>query len=125
MADKEPIKRSLATKLAEVMGEVVRVPKRGRNEFHQYDYATEADISDAVREGLASRHVILIPSVTSIERAPLAPSKTGGERTLTTVHVQITIYDGDSDDLIVIQWAGCGEDGKRQNFAELGRRVRN
>ena len=36
---------ALAKKLAEVMAAVERVPKRGRNDFHKYDYATEADIA--------------------------------------------------------------------------------
>src|SRR5688572_13128409 len=53
--------KSLVTKLAEVMALVHRVPKRGRNEFHKYDYATEADIVEAVRGGLAERGVLLVP----------------------------------------------------------------
>ena len=49
------VTRSLVRKLAEVMAAVERVPKNGRNEFHKYDYATESDITTAVRAELAKR----------------------------------------------------------------------
>ena len=54
---------SLIVKLAEVMAAVERIPKRGHNDFHHYDYATEADIAATVRAELASRHIMLIPSI--------------------------------------------------------------
>jgi hypothetical protein len=38
-------KKSLAAKLAEIMSEVERIAKKGRNDFHKYDYATESDIT--------------------------------------------------------------------------------
>lgn len=60
--------KSLVTKLAEVMALVHRVPKRGRNDFHKYDYATEADIVEAVRGGLAERGVLLVPSVQQVTK---------------------------------------------------------
>jgi hypothetical protein len=40
---------NLTQKLAEVSEAVSRVPKRGHNDFHNYDYAYESDILEAVR----------------------------------------------------------------------------
>lgn len=99
--------KSLVRKLAEVMAEVGRVPKRGRNEFHHYDYATEADIAEAVRAGLASRRVMMIPSVESLSFREL-DTKGGGKQTVATVSVRYRVYDGDSGESLDIGPI-CGE----------------
>src|SRR5262249_36706217 len=52
----------LAGKLTRVMGAISTIPKRGRNEFFNYQYATEADVADAVRKALVAEGVVLIPS---------------------------------------------------------------
>ena len=44
----------LAAAMARVLADVGRVPKNGRNNFHGYDYAVEADIVDSVRDSLAA-----------------------------------------------------------------------
>jgi hypothetical protein len=40
-----PAPKTLVGKLAEVMGQVERVSKTGRNQFFQYDYVTESDLT--------------------------------------------------------------------------------
>ncbi len=110
-------KRSLVAKLAEVMAAVERVPKRGRNEFHRYDYATEADIVATVRGELAQRQVMLIPAVQNHERHELRDtidSKTGKDKPrdpLSVLHMTFTFYDGESGESIVMPWIGVGQDG--------------
>jgi hypothetical protein len=99
-----PQKRSLVKKLAEIMGEVQRVPKSGRNEFHKYDYATEADILDAVRDGMAKRSVILLPSVVKTE------FKEMGKQQLCTLTVDFTVEDGDTGETRVLTFIGQGAD---------------
>ncbi|WP_084662055.1 ERF family protein [Sulfobacillus thermosulfidooxidans] len=47
------------TKLAKALGQIHRVPKRGRNDYQKYDYATEADILAAVRGPLADNGLAL------------------------------------------------------------------
>lgn len=91
---------TLTSKLAEVMMAVERVPKRGRNDFHKYDYATEADIVATVRKELASRQVMLIPHVDSVTR----------DGTITTAMMTFTFRDGESEEYIQSMWAGVGED---------------
>lgn len=97
---------TLVRKLAAVMAAVHHVPKRGRNAFHGYDYATEADIVAVIRQELATRHVMLIPSVESIDRQPV------GEKgsVLTTLSMRFTFLDGESGESLERPWCGAGTD---------------
>ena len=97
---------ALAKKLAEVMGVANRIPKRGRNDFHKYDYATEADIAEAIRAELAQRSVMLFPAITKVNREPV------GEKgsVLTTLDMEFMFVDGETGESITRQWAGAGTD---------------
>jgi hypothetical protein len=105
----ETPKRSLVRKMAEVMGEVDRVRKNGRNAFHNYDYATEADIVEAVREGLSKRAVMMLPSIVKTEWTQVQRAKGGTER-LCTLTVRFTFHDGDSGEEMAIEVLGEGQD---------------
>lgn len=100
------VKIALVAKLAEVMAAVERVPKRGRNDFHKYDYATEADIAATIRQELASRAVMLIPSVEGMTREAV------GEKgsVLTTLKMTFTFMDGESGETLTRPWIGAGTD---------------
>lgn len=97
---------NLVQKLAAVMAAVERVPKRGRNDFHKYDYATEADIAATIRKELADRHVMLIPSITGEARHPV------GEKgsVLTVLEMEMEFFDGESNESIKKTWRGYGTD---------------
>ena len=94
--------KTLVAKLAEVMAEVSRVPKRGHNDFQNYDYVMEADLSDAVREKLAERGVIVIPEVISHTR--------GADDKVDTVMVKFTFHDSTSDKSLSVTMPGSGYD---------------
>lgn len=98
--------KSLVTKLAEVMAAVERVPKRGRNDFHKYDYATEADIAATVRAELAARHVMLIPSIVGESRHPVGDKGS----VLTVLDMEMEFLDGESGTSIRKPWRGYGTD---------------
>lgn len=53
----------IVKKLATIMKGLGRVEKRGRNEFHKYDYVMEADLADAVRGELAEAGIMMVPQV--------------------------------------------------------------
>ena len=53
----------LFAKVAAVMAEVERIPKNGKNSFHNYRYATESDILDGVRPILARQGLALFIDV--------------------------------------------------------------
>lgn len=109
MSNETQPQRSLVRKLAEVMGEVDRVPKSGRNNFHNYDYATEADIVAAVRSGLSARNVMMLPNVISTEWKEIQRAKGGIER-LCTLKVRFTFHDGDSGETLDVEALGEGQD---------------
>ena len=98
--------RTLHKKLAEIMAAVHRIPKRGRNDFHGYNYATEADISECIRGEMAARNVMLIPAVLSEIREKV------GEKgsVLTCLEMEMEWVDGDSGESILKKWRGWGTD---------------
>jgi hypothetical protein len=97
---------TLVGKLAAVMAAVERVPKSGWNDFHKYHYATEADLSDAVRSNLAKNGVMLIPSVDKIEWRGVQTKN--GEEKIATLTVRFTATDG--KDKIEFTVIGEGQD---------------
>ncbi len=101
--------RSLVKKLAEIMGEVERVPKNGRNNAQGYDYVMEADILDAVRGGMAKRSLVMFPSVVDSKWGELL-TKSGGKLRLCTSTVCFTIEDGDSGETRSLNMLGEGTD---------------
>ncbi len=106
---------SLVRKLANVMGAVERVAKNGVNQFHKYSYATEADITQAVRGEMATQGVMMIPTVESIEWAEVVTNSQKKER-LCTAHFLFTLLDGDSDSKIEFRTIGQGQDAGDKGF---------
>lgn len=107
----KPVAIGLIRKLAEVMDAVERVPKRGRNEFHKYDYATEADIVSVVRKELASRQVMLIPEVVSHQREDITTKKNERGDPLSILTMRFTFIDGETGETDSRMWLGAGQDG--------------
>jgi len=102
-----PTPRGLVAKLAAVMAGIKHVPKRGRNAFHGYDYATEADIADAVREGLAEQGVMIFPSVEKLEWRSVETKS--GAQAVATLHVRFCVTDGvETREFLML---GEGQDG--------------
>lgn len=119
MSEKDAKPKGLVRKLAEVMLEVERVPKNGRNEFHRYDYATEADIADAVRKSMAVRSLMLIPSVEKTEWETTTTPK-GGTQKLCTLTVRFRIMDGESGEHQDFTIMGQGQDsGDKATYKAL------
>lgn len=104
-----PEAKSLVKKLCKVMSEIGHVPKRGRNEFHKYDYVLEADLADAVREKLAAVNVFLFSSVDELATAERTTAK-GSTTTITTVKMTFTFVDGDTGETQSFSYYGQGED---------------
>lgn len=98
--------RRLASKLAEVMGAVGVVIKHGRNDFHNYDYATEADVVATVRVELAKRQIVLLPEILSHQIVPIG----GKGEMLTTLEMRFTFIDGDTSEELSRLWLGAGSD---------------
>lgn len=120
--------KGLVSKLAEVMQAVERVAKRGRNEFHKYDYVTEADLADAIRGELAKRQLFIFPHVKKYERIPIEVETlkwdeklrmkvpTARKTQLAEIEVEWTFVDGETGQERTIMVPGVGEDNVDKGF---------
>lgn len=111
-------RRSLITKLCEVMESVERIPKSGFNSFLNFAYVTESDLADAIRGELAKRKIFILPNVTDVKRTPHeVETKAGIRKTqLTEIMVQWTFIDGESGESQTIYIPGVGEDNVDKGF---------
>ena len=100
----------LAAKLVRVMGAISHIPKRGHNDFFNYDYATEADVSDAVRKALVAEGVVLIPSIEDVRERDVLTRRNQKE-VVTTVTMTFTFIDGESGGSLTFRMSGAGQDG--------------
>lgn len=102
--------RKLMAKLAKVMGAVGRVPKRGRNKFHGYEYVMESDLTEAVRNALVEQGVMLIPSVDSIDVVGERTTKAGATETQVRAWITYTFIDAESGETWSVRMPGDGVD---------------
>lgn len=105
--------KSLAGKLAEVLGVMKHIPKNGYNEAQRYNFVRDADVLDAVREALAERSVAVLVDVagTEVSEYQTARQRTdGGVSWMTTVWGAISFLDGDSDATVTVGFRGTGSD---------------
>jgi len=94
----------LHKKIAEVSHAISHVEKKGRNDFHKYDYAQAADVYAAVRDEFSTRGVTVVPAVTSCE------IRENGKNKIVSVAMEITMTDSESGEQMVVPWHGVGED---------------
>ncbi len=103
-------KKSLVTKLSEVMKEVGRLEKTGYNEHFKYKYLKESDLVEKLSALLADRHIFITSSVKSVETVEVfkVVPKTGQVVTtkMGVLRVEYTFHDGDSGEKLVQEGAG-------------------
>ena len=87
---------SLYKKMATVMASLQRIPKRGYNAFHKYEYVTDSDVMDAVRSGMGTAGVGFFSNLVDMEQE--------GSRSLVTV--EATFADGDTGATMTVTWVG-------------------
>jgi len=101
-------KGQLMKKLVNIMKEVKHVPKRGYNEFHKYNYVTEADVVERVREELVKNNVLLIPSVEDYSVREIETRT--GKAQIATVKISFSFIDADTGEGSFITMIGEGMD---------------
>ena len=89
--------------LNDVMGKVAYVQKTGKNSFHGYKYASEADLLDKLRPALIEAGLVLIPSVKD------DPFTDNHGNTNVTVEYTLAHVSGEvwPDKIVAV---GCGND---------------
>ena len=94
---------SVLAALHEVMSKVGYVQKKNRNEFHRYNYASEAALLEVLRPAMVEAGLLLIPSVTDHTEIDQFGN--------TSVVMEYTLAHKDGDvwpEKIVVR--GCGND---------------
>lgn len=105
---KKPI--SLVAKLADACNAVGGVEKRGRNDFHRYNYVKASDVAKAIRHELFQRGVIILPNETEFIETGKIKTNSGGEMREFRLTVEFTIYDSTSDEKITVKAFGVAAD---------------
>ncbi len=100
--------KSLVSKLSEVMAAVERVAKRGHNQHFNYDFATESDITAAIRKELAARQIMMVPHVESLTWRQVQTRN--GVNDVCCAMVEFNLYDGESGDAMKFRIPGEGQD---------------
>lgn len=112
-AKTEPVEqaKSLAWKLAEVMGEVGKIAKAGWNKAQNYAFVSESDVSGAIRPLLAERHLWLWSDTVSREHRELFTASSGSVWWLASVNVAYQFIDGETGEISPLQhYPGDGAD---------------
>lgn len=100
---------NLIGKISEVMKNVKYIQKTGYNSFHRYNYATEADVNEKVREEFSRLNVIMIPDIKDVSIREHITNK-GNREYITSVKIEFKIMDGDSEEIISFMGHGEGQD---------------
>lgn len=114
--------RSLVKKLAEVMKEVGRIPKNGKNTFHNYKYVMESDLVEKLSDLLAGRHVFITSStkgIEVIEHTKLSQKQVVLVKTA-VLRVEYTFHDGESGETLTMESVGeIDQDGGKGLYKAL------
>ncbi|QCV56715.1 hypothetical protein FA954_13465 (plasmid) [Thermoactinomyces vulgaris] len=96
----EQMAGSIYQKIAKAMSNINRIPKRGYNSFHKYEYVLEADLLDHIRPILLEAGLVLIPTILEEEK--------NGE--FTKVKMEFTVADVETGETIKSTFWGEGQD---------------
>lgn len=101
----------LVTAINEVMREVKYLQKTGKNKFHDYKYASEADMKAAIQPAMAKHGLALLPSSITFTTVEVHKTSKGKEQYRTDMRVQFKLLhtSGEHESVEAI---GCGIDGE-------------
>lgn len=104
--------RTLHRKLAQVMYEAERIPKRGvaPREMGGYKFVEVGDAADFIRKALAEHVITMMPTRVQVVGQADRPTKSGGSTTTVDLITDWTLTDGESGESITIQSFGAGAD---------------
>jgi hypothetical protein len=98
----------LLSKLCAAALEVDEIEKDGTNKFHHYDYSSIEAVARATRDPLLSRGIFVIPEIlTTTDRTR---NTREGESVVTTAELSFTVFDSETGERLIVQWAGRGDD---------------
>lgn len=101
--------QAIASKLVKIMGECDYVQKGGVNKFHNYKYASAADVLEKVNAACVKHNVASVVSSEIIDVAE-TQTKSGSKERLVTVRTNLLLIDGDSGESLTAVSLGTGQD---------------
>lgn len=109
--------QKIAKKFVEVMRECSHVAKNGTNSFHQYKYATAADVLEKVNASLTKHGIasVVTPNLLSMQQITTAK---GNTEQLATVEITITLIDCESGETLILKGLGSGQDAGDKALAK-------
>ena len=96
--------KNLALAICKVMAAASHVQKTGKNSFHGYNYASDADLLRVLQPAMAEAGLIMVPTQVAQSDKQLDKGKTQ-----TDVHVQYTLVHS-SGETLTVQAVGRGID---------------
>jgi len=112
--------KNIYQKINAVSAAVERIPKRGHNKFHHYDYATEADILVGVRGLLLENGLTVIPTVVRRETERIKTADGDGrmkEYNFRRALVKFTIVNDEKpSEIVESEWWGEGVDALDKGY---------
>ncbi len=101
--------QKIASKLIQVMAECSQIPKNGVNDFHNYKYATSADVLEKVNSALVKHKLASVVTPEVLQASEVLNSKGHAEQRV-TVRVAITLVDAESGESVLLVGLGSGQD---------------
>lgn len=101
--------KNIASKLVKIMAACDYVQKGGVNKFHNYKYASAADVLEKVNAACVANNVASITYAKILSEKEKA-NKSGALEYLVTVEMTLNLIDGDSGESLTIISLGTGQD---------------
>jgi len=77
-----------------------RIPKRGRNDYHKYDYAEASDVADVIRSALVEAGLAFYMGLNSVNY----------EKGITSAIFNMTLGDAETGESITVPWPAQAQD---------------
>ena len=101
--------KNISTKLIKIMAECGYVQRQGTNDFHNYKYATAADVLEKINAALVKHGVAATAQPELIDFREVVNQKGNAEH-LATVKTTLTLIDVDSGEILEFVGIGSGQD---------------
>ena len=98
-------------KMVNALKQISRIPKNGTNKFFNYDYVTEADLTDNIRPILAELGIAFTASVIDTTKTQMAK-----DEVLSTVKMRFCLIDAEDGSFIESVFLGEGVDKGDKGF---------
>lgn len=95
----------IASKLVEAGRKITNISKSGRNDFHKYDFVTDADVLATVRSVLLDLGISTLVNVVTVDHHFY-----DDKNVFTTIRGDITFTDSETGEQFVAGFAGTGSD---------------